>query len=58
MESPGRDSQRFSTATSLLRHAQQADADAWRRLTLTQVTELCRSDKDLGAFLGVSLHYI
>ena len=25
---------------------------------LTQVTELCRSDKDLGAFLGVSLHYI
>ncbi len=33
MESPGHDSQRFSTATSLLRHAQQADADAWRRLT-------------------------
>jgi hypothetical protein len=25
---------------------------------LTQVTELCRSDKDLGAFLGESLHYI
>ena len=27
-------------------------------VTLAQVTELCRSDKDLGAFLGVSLHYI
>jgi hypothetical protein len=25
---------------------------------LTQVTEFRRSDKDLGAFWGVSLHYI